>query len=234
MRSVAMIARVAELWLVRGYGDYDFEHAVEQLGLLRANALGLVDDAVEREGSTEWVHVGRRRRLTKRGLPGARDHPPASGVGVELRMPFKHFRQPRLQAVHRKSDRDTAKPLNAGSGSGADECSQSIDHIVSRAGNGDAVDPVLPSSRPVRMSKSGGAGCPHCKRVKKFLVAHSVPYDVGRPRRKPGNHSGVPRRNFWIGTRRAVRGPGPSLRGRTPISLSVARLPLVKNSFLQQ
>ncbi len=36
----AMIARVAELWLVQGYRDYDFETAVEQLSLLWANALG--------------------------------------------------------------------------------------------------------------------------------------------------------------------------------------------------
>lgn len=47
----AMIARVAELWLVQGYRDYDFEHAVEQLSLLWANALGLIDDGVERKGS---------------------------------------------------------------------------------------------------------------------------------------------------------------------------------------
>jgi AcrR family transcriptional regulator len=38
----AMIARVAELWLVQGYRDYDFDVAVEQLSILWANALGLV------------------------------------------------------------------------------------------------------------------------------------------------------------------------------------------------
>ncbi len=37
----AMIARVAELWLVQGYRDYDFDAAVEQLSILWANALGL-------------------------------------------------------------------------------------------------------------------------------------------------------------------------------------------------
>jgi len=47
----AMIARTAELWLVQGYRDYDFEHAVEQLSLLWANALGLVDDGIGRKTS---------------------------------------------------------------------------------------------------------------------------------------------------------------------------------------
>jgi AcrR family transcriptional regulator len=37
----AMIGRFAELWLVQGYRDYDFDDAVEQLSLLWANALGL-------------------------------------------------------------------------------------------------------------------------------------------------------------------------------------------------
>jgi hypothetical protein len=39
----AMIARVAELWLVQGYREYDFENAVDQLSLLWSNALGLTD-----------------------------------------------------------------------------------------------------------------------------------------------------------------------------------------------
>jgi len=39
----AMVARVAELWLVQGYRDYDFNEAVDQLSLLWANALGLTD-----------------------------------------------------------------------------------------------------------------------------------------------------------------------------------------------
>lgn len=37
----AMVARFAELWLVQGYADYDFDAAVEQLTLLWCNALGL-------------------------------------------------------------------------------------------------------------------------------------------------------------------------------------------------
>jgi len=47
----AMIARTAELWLVQGYRDYDFEHAVEQLSLLWSNALGIVDDGIGRKTS---------------------------------------------------------------------------------------------------------------------------------------------------------------------------------------
>ena len=42
----AMIARVAELWLVQGYREYQFDKAVEQLSLLWANALGLTDKTV--------------------------------------------------------------------------------------------------------------------------------------------------------------------------------------------
>jgi AcrR family transcriptional regulator len=37
----AMVARFAELWLVQGYRDYDFEHAVDQLTILWSNALGM-------------------------------------------------------------------------------------------------------------------------------------------------------------------------------------------------
>jgi AcrR family transcriptional regulator len=44
----AMVARFAELWLVQGYRDYDFEHAVEQLTRLWANALCLEDDPPRR------------------------------------------------------------------------------------------------------------------------------------------------------------------------------------------
>jgi AcrR family transcriptional regulator len=40
----AMVARFAELWLVQGYRDYDFDEAVEQLSILWANALGLKDE----------------------------------------------------------------------------------------------------------------------------------------------------------------------------------------------
>jgi hypothetical protein len=37
----AMVARFAELWLVQGYREYDFEHAVDQLTILWSNALGM-------------------------------------------------------------------------------------------------------------------------------------------------------------------------------------------------
>jgi AcrR family transcriptional regulator len=40
----AMVGRFAELWLVQGYRDYDFDEAVEQLTVLWANALGLPDE----------------------------------------------------------------------------------------------------------------------------------------------------------------------------------------------
>jgi len=45
----AMIARVAELWLVQGYREYDFDKAVEQLSILWANALGLTDEGAGRK-----------------------------------------------------------------------------------------------------------------------------------------------------------------------------------------
>ena len=41
----AMVGRFAELWLVQGYREYDFDHAVEQLTRIWANALQLEDDA---------------------------------------------------------------------------------------------------------------------------------------------------------------------------------------------
>lgn len=40
----AMVARFAELWLVQGYREYDFDHVVEQLSVLWANALQLEED----------------------------------------------------------------------------------------------------------------------------------------------------------------------------------------------
>jgi AcrR family transcriptional regulator len=43
----AMVARFAELWLVQGYRDYDFDEAVDQLTRLWANALGLADEPVK-------------------------------------------------------------------------------------------------------------------------------------------------------------------------------------------
>jgi hypothetical protein len=38
--------RFAELWLVQGYREYDFDNAVEQLSILWANALGLQDQSI--------------------------------------------------------------------------------------------------------------------------------------------------------------------------------------------
>ena len=43
----AMVARFAEIWLVQGYREYDFEQAVAQLTRLWANALGLPDEPPE-------------------------------------------------------------------------------------------------------------------------------------------------------------------------------------------
>jgi AcrR family transcriptional regulator len=42
----AMVARFAELWLVQGYREYDFEQAVEQLTILWGNALGMGPETV--------------------------------------------------------------------------------------------------------------------------------------------------------------------------------------------
>jgi AcrR family transcriptional regulator len=44
----AMVGRFAELWLVQGYREYDFDEAVEQLTILWANALGMSDERLER------------------------------------------------------------------------------------------------------------------------------------------------------------------------------------------
>ena len=44
----AMVGRFAELWLVQGYRDYDFDEAVEQLSLLWANALRIPTRGAER------------------------------------------------------------------------------------------------------------------------------------------------------------------------------------------
>jgi AcrR family transcriptional regulator len=48
----AMVARFAEIWLVQGYRDYDFDDAVDQLTLLWGNALGLEPEPVTRAGRT--------------------------------------------------------------------------------------------------------------------------------------------------------------------------------------
>lgn len=44
----AMVARFAELWLVQGYREYDFDEAVEQLTLLWGNALRLEPEPATR------------------------------------------------------------------------------------------------------------------------------------------------------------------------------------------
>lgn len=46
----AMVARFAELWLVQGYRDYDFEQAVDQLTILWSNALGMGAEPARGEG----------------------------------------------------------------------------------------------------------------------------------------------------------------------------------------
>ena len=48
----AMVARFAELWLVQGYREYDFDEAVEQLTVLWANALGMGHDSKSRPPRT--------------------------------------------------------------------------------------------------------------------------------------------------------------------------------------
>jgi AcrR family transcriptional regulator len=47
----AMVGRFAELWLVQGYREYDFDEAVEQLSLLWANALRIPPGAPRSETS---------------------------------------------------------------------------------------------------------------------------------------------------------------------------------------
>jgi hypothetical protein len=41
----AMIGRFAELWLIEGWGTFDFDEVVEQLTRLWANAIGLREPA---------------------------------------------------------------------------------------------------------------------------------------------------------------------------------------------
>ena len=48
----AMVARFAELWLVQGYREYDFDKAVDQLTILWANALGLQEGVVHAAAKT--------------------------------------------------------------------------------------------------------------------------------------------------------------------------------------
>ena len=42
----AMVARIAELWLVQDWRDYEMNHVVDQLTLLWANAIGLQSRSV--------------------------------------------------------------------------------------------------------------------------------------------------------------------------------------------
>ena len=49
--GAAMVGRFAELWLVQGYREYDFDEAVEQLSLLWANALRIPPGAPRSETS---------------------------------------------------------------------------------------------------------------------------------------------------------------------------------------
>jgi AcrR family transcriptional regulator len=55
----AMVARFAEMWLVQGYRDYDFDEAVDQLSILWANALGLQEPA-ETPSASRRALRGRR------------------------------------------------------------------------------------------------------------------------------------------------------------------------------
>jgi AcrR family transcriptional regulator len=57
----AMIARVAELWLVQGYRDYKFEKAVDQLSLLWSNALGLADEPSDRRPTNTKTRKARSK-----------------------------------------------------------------------------------------------------------------------------------------------------------------------------
>ena len=41
----SLVGRFAELWLLEGWGTYDFDHAVEQVTRLWANAIGLHEPA---------------------------------------------------------------------------------------------------------------------------------------------------------------------------------------------
>jgi AcrR family transcriptional regulator len=67
----AMVARFAELWLVQGYREYDFDDAVEQLTTLWANAIGLRDrpEPTGRGG-------GRGGRRTRTGTGTGNGAPP--------------------------------------------------------------------------------------------------------------------------------------------------------------
>lgn len=48
----SMVARVAELWLIEHWGDYDLDQISEQVTRLWANAIGLVDEPSDRSPSS--------------------------------------------------------------------------------------------------------------------------------------------------------------------------------------
>jgi len=57
----AMVGRFAELWLTQGYRQYDFDHAVDQLSLLWANAIGLdTGPGPERTDRARGRNTGKR------------------------------------------------------------------------------------------------------------------------------------------------------------------------------
>jgi AcrR family transcriptional regulator len=56
----AMVGRFAELWLVQGYREYDFDEALDQLTLLWANALGMPDEPIAGTASSERQLSGTR------------------------------------------------------------------------------------------------------------------------------------------------------------------------------
>jgi AcrR family transcriptional regulator len=60
----SMIARFAELWLVEDWGDYEFDHAADQVSKLWANAIGLpVESAAKDPGAANVAgkQSGKRR-----------------------------------------------------------------------------------------------------------------------------------------------------------------------------
>jgi AcrR family transcriptional regulator len=61
----AMVGRFAELWLVQGYREYDFDHVVEQLSRLWANALQLADEA--QQGRRPPATTRTRQRAKRNG-----------------------------------------------------------------------------------------------------------------------------------------------------------------------
>ena len=59
-----MIARFAELWLVEDWGDYEFDHAAEQVTKLWANAIGLPPTAAGRSAGRSEEDRSQARRAT--------------------------------------------------------------------------------------------------------------------------------------------------------------------------